>query len=83
MPDADHRLNARAWARVARAAAHAHAPESRGVEASRELFDALQFAATAARMDLRELVDAYLAGAPQLDVHEAWTDVEDYLERIA
>jgi len=83
MADADPRLNARAWARVARAAARAHAPATRDVEANRELFDALEFAATVARLDLRELVDTYLAGVPQLDVHEAWTEVEDYLERIA
>jgi len=82
-PDADLRFNARAWARVARAAAYAHAPSSRSAEANRELFDALEFAATVARLDLRELVDAYLAGVPDLDVHEAWTEVEDYLERIA
>ncbi len=83
MPDADPRFNARAWARVARAAAQAHAPASRSAEANRELFDALEFAATVARLDLRELVDACLAGVPELDVHEAWTDVEGYLERIA
>ena len=82
-PDADPRFNARAWARVARAAAQAYAPASRGAEANRELFDALEFAATVARLDLRELVDAYLAGVPELDVHEAWTEVEGYLERIA
>ena len=83
MPDADPRFNARAWARVARATAQAHAPAGRSVEANRELFDALEFAATVARLDLRELVDAYLAGVPELDVHEAWTEIEDYLERIA
>lgn len=79
----DRRLNARGWARVALAAARADAPASRGADANRELFDAIEFAATVARLDLRELVDAYLAGVPQLDVHEVWSDVEDYLERIA
>jgi len=82
--DADRRrLNARGWARVARAAARADAPASRGADANRELFDAIEFAATVARLDLRELVDAYLAGVPQLDVHEAWTEIEGYLERVA
>jgi len=83
MGDADPRCNARAWARVARTAAQAHAPASRSAEANRKLFDALEDAATVARLDLRELVDAYLAGLPELDVHEAWSEVEDYLERIA
>jgi len=83
MGDTDPRRNARAWARVARAAAQAHAPTGRSAEANRELFDALEHAATEAKLDLRELVDAYLAGVPELDVHEAWTEIEDYLERIA
>lgn len=83
MGDTDPRFSARAWARVARAAAQAHAPASRSAEASRELFDALEHAATVARLDLRELVDAYLAGVPELDLHEAWTEIEEYLERIA
>jgi len=83
MADADPRLNARAWARVARTAAAAHEPASRSAQANRELFDAIEFAATVARLDLRELVDAYLAGVPELDMHEAWTEIEDYLERIA
>lgn len=61
--------------------AAAHAPASRGVEANRELFDALEFAATVARLDLRELVDAYLAGVPQLDFDDAWTEVEDWAAR--
>jgi hypothetical protein len=56
--DADHRSQAWAWARVARAAARAHDVEQRGAAANRELFDALQFAATGARLDLRDLVDA-------------------------
>ena len=47
------------------------------------LFDAIEYAATEARLGMRDLVDAYIAGAPQLDVHEAWDDVEDYLQRIA
>ena len=83
MADADPRLNARAWARVARTAAAAHEPASRSAQANRELFDAIEFAATVARLDLRELVDAYLTGVPELDMHEAWTEIEDYLERIA
>ena len=36
-----------------------------------------------ARLGIRDLVDAYIAGAPALDMHEAWDDVEGYLERIA
>ena len=79
----DRRLNARGWACVARAAARADAPASRGADANRELFNAIEFAATVARLDLRELVDAYLAGVPQLDVHEAWAEIEGYLERVA
>lgn len=71
----------RAWARVASAAAQAHAHPR--AEANRELFDAIEFAATEARLDMRDLVDAYAAGARDLDDSEAWTDVEDYLERIA
>ena len=82
MGDADPRLNVRAWARVARTAAAAHAPTA-DAGANGELHDAIEFAATVARLDLRELVDAYLAGVPELDVHEAWTEIEDYLERIA
>jgi hypothetical protein len=66
--DPDHRSQARAWARVARAAAHAHDVEHRGAAANRELFDALEFAATEARLDLRDLVDAYAAGARELEV---------------
>lgn len=81
--DADHdsTLQARAWARVARA--RAHVDSAAGAAANRELFDALQFAATDARLALDELVDAYIAGAPDLDLSEAWEDVEDYLQRIA
>lgn len=76
------RLHAQAWARVAGAAADAHAG-ARGVGAKRVLFDAIEFAATEARLDLAELVDAYLAGARELDVSEAWAQVEDFLARIA
>ena len=83
MSDPDHRSQAQAWARVARGAAHAHDAERAGVEANRELFDAVEFAATDARLDLRDLVDAYLAGAPGLDDSDAFEDVEDYLRRIA
>lgn len=79
----DRRTQARAWARVARAAAHAHDPEQSGAEANRELFDAIQDAATDTRLDLRDIVDAYAAGARELDVHEAFDDVEDYLRRIS
>jgi hypothetical protein len=81
--DADHRSQARAWARVARAAAHAHDSEHSGAAANRELFDALQFAATDARLDLRDLVDAYAAGAGELDVSDVFDAVEAYLQRIA
>jgi hypothetical protein len=70
-------LQARAWARVARA--RARVDSAAGAEANRELFDALQFAATEARLALDELVDAYTAGAPDLELGEAWEDVEDYL----
>ncbi len=74
-------LLARAWARVARA--RARVDEAAGAEANRELFDALEFAATEARLALDELVDAYMAGAPALDLGEAWEDVEEHLQRIA
>ena len=81
--DADHdsALQARAWARVARARAHVNSTVGAG--ANRELFDALQFAATEARLTRDELVDAYMAGARGLDLSEACEDVEDYLQRIA
>jgi hypothetical protein len=80
--DVDRRSQARAWARV-RAAAHAHDAAHAGVEANRELFDAIEFAATDARLDLSDLVDAYVAGAGELDVSEAFDDVEEYLRRVA
>jgi hypothetical protein len=80
---ADRRSQARAWARVARAAAHAHDPSHAGVEANRELFDAIEFAATDARLNLSDLVDAYAAGARDLDVSEVFDDVEEYLRRVA
>lgn len=51
--------------------------------ANAALFDAIEHAATEARLGMGDLVDAYLAGARQLDVHEACDDIEDYLERIA
>ena len=79
--DRDRSLQARAWARVARARARVHS--AAGAEANRELFDALECAATEARLALDELVDAYMAGAPDLELSEAWEDVEDYLQRIA
>ena len=53
------------------------------VAANRELFDALEFAATEGRLALDELVDAYMAGAPDLGLSEAWEDVEAYLQRMA
>ncbi len=68
-------MQARGWARVARASARVHNdPYDPGVNAA--LFDAIEYAATQARLGTRDLVDAYLAGAPQLDVHEAWENVE-------
>lgn len=83
MSEPDRRTQARAWARIARAAVHAHDPDQSGADANRELFDAIQDAATDARLDLRDIVDAYTAGARELDVHEAFDDVEDYLRRIS
>ena len=77
-----YRSQARAWGRLARAAAAAEQPRS-PVEANRELFDAIAYAATEGRVDLRDLVDAYAAGAPELDFIDAWACVEDYLERIS
>jgi len=77
------KLQARAWARLARAAARADDHASAGPAANRELFAAIEFAATEGRLDLRELVAAYLAGASSLDVSEAWEAVEDYLDRIS
>lgn len=59
----DRRSQARAWARVARAAAHAYDVAGSAVTANRELFDAIEFAATDARLELLDLVDAYAAGA--------------------
>jgi hypothetical protein len=77
----DSTLQARAWTRVARARARVDTAADAG--ANGELFDALQFAATEARLALDELVDAYMGGAPDLDLGEAWEDVDDYLQRIA
>ena len=77
-----YRMQAHAWARLARAAAAAERPRA-PVEANRELFDAIEYAATEARLDVRELADAYAAGAPKLDFIDAWESVEDYLERIS
>lgn len=83
MTAGENRLQARAWARVARAAAQASEHAGAGPAVNRELFDAIEFAATEGRLGLRELVDAYLAGDSGLDVSEAWEAVEDYLDRIA
>lgn len=86
-PDHGRELRARAWARVARAAADVYARRTdrpgSDPERNAALFDAIAFAATEAKLDLAELVDAYLAGAPDLDLSEAWEDVEDLLRRIA
>jgi hypothetical protein len=68
--------------RVAQASSRVYG-DSAGRGSNAQLFDAIAYAATQARLDFGELVDAYLAGAPQLDIHEAWDDVEDYLQRIA
>ena len=76
-----HRTQALAWARLARAAAAAEQPGA-PVEANRELFDAIEYAATEGRLDLRDLVDAYSAGAAELELSDAWDAVEDYLERV-
>jgi hypothetical protein len=83
MSPTDRKAQARAWARVARAAADAHGSRGGDIAANRELFGAIEHAATEAQLSLRDVVDAYAAGAPELDlvaVHEA---VEDYLGRIA
>ncbi len=83
MSGSGYREQAGAWARVARAAARVHGAGGGAPEANGDLFDAIELAATHGRLDLGELVDAYLAGAPDLDVGEAWGDVEAYLERVA
>jgi len=80
MSEPDRRSQARAWARVARAAAHAH--DGNSAETNGELFDAIEDAATSARLELRDIVDAYAAGTRGLDLHEAFDDVEEYLRRI-
>jgi hypothetical protein len=60
-------LQEQARARVARAAARvAGCDDDPEREAQRELRDAVAFAATEARLDLRELIDAYGEGAPQV-----------------
>jgi hypothetical protein len=64
MSSLDHRSQARAWARVASAAAAAH-QSCTPITATRELFDAIEYAATEGRLDLRDLTDAYNAGAPR------------------
>ncbi len=76
MGGSGYREQAGAWARVARASARVHGARAGAPEANRDLFDAIELAATHGRLDLGELVDAYLAGAPDLDVGEAWGDVE-------
>ncbi len=83
MSSSDYRQQAGAWARVARASARVHGAGGGAPEANRDLFDAIELAATHGRLDLGELVDAYRAGAADLDVGEAWGDVEAYLERVA
>jgi hypothetical protein len=89
MPDARDRdaasdvsLQARGWARVGQASSRVYG-DSPGPGSNAQLFDAIAYAATQARLDIGELVDAYLVGAPQLDIHEAWDNVEDYLQPIA
>lgn len=79
---ADNRLNAQAWARVASTAADVYGARGTEPGVNAALFDAIEFAATVAKLDLAELVDAYLAGAPHLDVSAAWKDVEDLLRRV-
>ena len=80
-PD-DRTTQTRGWARVARASADVYnATPAAGANAA--LFDAIEYAATEARLGMSDLVDAYIAGAPQLDMHEAWDDVEVYLGQIA
>ena len=76
------RMQAMGWVRVARASAGVYgAAPAAGANAA--LFDAIEYAATEARLGMGDLVDAYIAGAPHLDMHEAWDHVEDYLGRIA
>lgn len=82
MSSPEYRTQARAWARLARAAAAAERPRA-PIEANRELFDAIEYAATEGRLNLRDLVDAYTAGAPALAFIDAWDCVEDYLQRIS
>lgn len=47
------------------------------------LFDAIEYAATEARLGMGDLIDAYLAGRATARLHEVWDEVEDHLERIA
>jgi hypothetical protein len=71
-------------ARVARAAARvAGCDDDPEREAQRELRDAVAFAATEARLDLRELIDAYGEGAPQVAFNDAWDAVEDCMDEVA
>lgn len=79
--DPDSTLRTSAWERVARA--RARVDSAGGAAANRELFDAIEYAATGARLTLDELVDAYMAGAPDLHLGAVWEDVEDYLKLIA
>jgi hypothetical protein len=62
MTSADHRMQGRAWARLAAAAAAAERPLAPGT-ADGVLFDAIEYAATEGRLYLRGLVDACTAGA--------------------
>lgn len=75
------------WARLASAAyeaeyRRAHRPGC-SPQLERELQAAVAAAATHARMGWREMLGAYLAGAPGLDVSEARERLEDYLEVAA
>lgn len=77
-------LGEQARARVARAAARvAGCDDDPEREAQRELYDAVAFAATEARLDLRELIDAYGQGVPEVTFSDAWDAVEDCMDEVA
>jgi hypothetical protein len=84
MGASEDRLGEQARARVARAAARvAGCDDDPEREAQRELYDAVAFAATEARLDLRELIDAYGQGVPEVAFSDAWDAVEDCMDEVA
>jgi hypothetical protein len=71
-----------AWARVARAIATAHTTRATPQD-NAEAFDAIASAIIEHRLSLRDVAEAYVAGAPDLTHAESHDYVCIYLQRIA